>query len=148
MNRCQKRRNTYITGQGILQFSDGVSCSARGRTRRQAEVRVLKNQNTQHSNPGPRAPICFSWLMTLASIMTLETNDCPPVSLAGREQKRHFSAPSSRQPPEAHKGLDGHDFVPHLCYRPSWSLGQYFQEDIITSLPRYLEYLVCVSNEI
>lgn len=46
MNRCQKKKNTYITGQGILQFRDRVSCSARGGTRWQAEVRVLKKQNT------------------------------------------------------------------------------------------------------
>lgn len=51
----KEKINTYITGQGILQFGDRVSCSARGRTRRQAEVRVLKKQNTQNSNPGPRA---------------------------------------------------------------------------------------------
>lgn len=51
----KEKRNTYITGQGILQFGNRVSCSARGRTRWQAEVRVLKNQEIQNSNPGPRA---------------------------------------------------------------------------------------------
>lgn len=56
MNQGQeKKRNTYITGQGILQFGDRVSCSARSRTRWQAEVRVLKKQNTQNSNRGLRA---------------------------------------------------------------------------------------------
>lgn len=56
--------------------------------------------------------------------MTLETKDCPSVSLAGR-QHGDASQHSAAGNPQRHKGLEGHYFVYHIYHHPNRSLGHY-----------------------
>lgn len=60
--------------------------------------------------------------------MTLETKDCPSVSLAGR-QHGDASQHSAAGNPQRHKGLEGHYFVYHIYHHPNRSLGHYLQKD-------------------